>query len=121
VSDLQCPARFVLLDVALTELDEVAALRDERPAALCVEQVVGRAAAERVAASLGLPARDWPAGDGTPHPEALATLADLHRGETVVVAGSEALLAACAPGTTPGTRLVTLQVDADGTRIEKTR
>lgn len=112
MSDLQCPARFILL----TSLDgsEPEALRHERVAG--VYDAPPGAAATGLAAALGVPAiplarplsleavlaRESIAVD------VLAGLADVHRGETVVV------LAEGRPG-----RRVEVAVDGDGVTVQQ--
>lgn len=111
MSDLQCPARFVLLsapDVATAErlrFERVAAVYDGPPGS-----------AEQLGATLGLPvqalARPLAIDDVLARePAALAELsglADLHRGETVVVT------AVGRPG-----RRVDVAVDGDGILVEE--
>ena len=110
MSDLQCPARLFLtrprdaegvrrLAAALAPERIAAIVADDRPAA-------GRTA-ERLATALGvswtvragLRDLDGPAG-GVP---ALDEIADVHRGEAVVVVGA-----------LPGDEVVALEGDADG-------
>lgn len=97
MSDLQCPARFLLLcGVGAPDAD---ALRHQRVAAV-YDGTGGRggAAAADLARGLGLTvqvtARPFSAADvlarGPEALEQLRDLADLHRGETVVVAATGA-------------------------------
>jgi hypothetical protein len=111
VSDLQCPARFLL--VPPQEEGVAGSLRLERVAA--VYDAAGAAAgAGALARELGVPARPCPApvrmvDVRTGAPEALAVLADLadlHRGESVVVLAEGA----------PGERLEA-SLDDDGVRL----
>lgn len=112
MSDLQCPARFILL----TSLDGSSAdvLRHERLAA--VYDAPPGAAATALAAALGVP------GTTLARPlaleavltressalEALSELADVHRGETVLV------VAEGRPG-----RRVEVAIDGDGVAVEE--
>ncbi|MGE5719750.1 MAG: hypothetical protein ACM3XQ_07745 [Nocardioidaceae bacterium] len=112
VSDLQCPARFLLLtdpDVSMA-----ATLSHERAAA--VYDGGGGPGAQALAEALGVPAQALAqpltiAGVLARDAEALRVLedlADLHRGETVVVTAQGG----------PGRR-VDVAVDADGHTVEE--
>lgn len=119
MSDLQCPARFVVIvrDSTTVELERVAVVYDGSG-----EELPGGVTfAERLAASLAVPHRPIPHGPAPHRPvppplvvddvagrspaalEVLGDLADLHRGETVVLV----------VGGAPGSRL-DVHIDADG-------
>lgn len=144
MSDLQCPATFLVVPV--DPLDEgwraevvglVERLRDRRVAAVYGGTTAPAAAVSAALADgLGVPAHPLaepppPGGpaDGTSgarYRSALEELADLHRGETVLVVDSgEVLAPALAPlvrrgpgaDPTPPYRPVTLEVDGDGWRL----
>lgn len=125
MSDLQCPARFLVVGGAEASLAE--ALRHERVAAVYdgrgnsagsggpgAPAGPGRTGAERLAQRLGVPHQVMPDGlavadvlAGQPAAmSSLRELADLHRGETAVVAAAGA----------PGSR-VDVSVDGDGTTV----
>lgn len=115
MSDLQCPARFLLVTVSSAVDSAVATLRHQRVAA--VYDVPPHAdVVHAVAASCGLTVQGIPrrpclqdvlSGDPATL-EALQDLADLHRGENVVVAAEGA----------PGRR-VDVSVDGDGTVVDE--
>jgi hypothetical protein len=116
VSDLQCPATFVLVpadaqpervDHALAH-DRVAEVRtDERPEAVVL--------ARTLATGWGLPAPVPAALDTASYRELLGDLADLRRGETTVVVVAPGLLALVAGrDDRDPPELVEVQVDADG-------
>ncbi|HEX6247893.1 MAG TPA: hypothetical protein VFZ64_08495 [Nocardioidaceae bacterium] len=110
MSDLQCPARFILL----TTLDGSAAdaLRHERVAA--VYDGPPGPGAHALGRALGVPVQAMARpvlapevlGRSADALDVLADLADLHRGETVVVAA----------GGDPGQR-VDVTLDGDGVRV----
>lgn len=108
MSDLQCAARFVLL----TDLGQAGSLRHERVAA--VYDGAPSSSAGEIAETLGLPVTALAGPIAltavlSREPAAVATLgelADLHRGETVVVT------AAGEPG-----RRVEVALDGDGLTI----
>jgi hypothetical protein len=116
VSDLQCPATFVLVpddaqpervDHALAH-DRVAEVRtDARPEAVGLGRTL--------AAGWGLPAPVAAVLDAASYRDLLGDLADLRRGETTVVVVAPELLALVAGrGQGDAVDLVELQVDADG-------
>lgn len=121
MSDLQCPARFLVLsapDGSLADSlrhERVAAVYDGPPAA-AADGEGEREGAAALAAALGLPLRAMEhrllaADVVTRQPgalDALRDLADLHRGETVVVAGEGAA----------GQR-VDVAVDGDGVTVQE--
>ncbi len=112
MSDLQCPARFILL----TTLDGATAdvLRHERLAA--VYDAPPGAAATGLAAALGIPATalvrplalEAVLVRESLAVETLSELADVHRGETVLV------VAEGRPG-----RRVEVAIDGDGVAVEE--
>lgn len=115
MSDLQCPARFLLVTVSTPAESVLGRLRHERVAA--VYDVPPHAdVIQAVAAACGLTARRIPRRPSlddvlSGHPaalEALQELADLHRGENVVV-GAEG----------PAGRRVDVSVDGDGTVVDE--
>jgi hypothetical protein len=121
VSDLQCPARFVLVpadaqpepvDHALAH-DRVAEVRtDAGPEAVGLGRTL--------AARWGLPVPEATVLDAASYRDALGDLADLRRGETTVVVVAPELLALVAgrhQGDAPD--LVELQVDADGWAVRE--
>lgn len=97
MSDLQCPATLVLLThvsrpgVRRAEHAE-RLLRDLRVAAVYAAPGTGPTA-DVVGEALSLPPHEEPGLDGPSYRDALAALADLHRGETVVVVAGEATIA----------------------------
>ena len=117
MSDLQCPARFLVLGGADAPLADALAdsLRHERVAAVYDGQGDSAGSgAEALARRLGVPARvlgralrvaDVLAGDPVAMGD-LTELSDLHRGETLVVT------AAGDPG-----RRVDVSIDGDGTTV----
>ncbi|MDN5791230.1 MAG: hypothetical protein L0H25_10230 [Micrococcales bacterium] len=110
MSDLQCAARFVVLEAqTLGELPGlVDRLAGERIAALyAAHDVAGDGAVTWLAGELGLGVEVTP-GDLTPGGAGYDELADRHRGETVVVVQAGA---ASAP--------TLLLVDADGWSTEE--
>ena len=123
MSDLQCPARFLLVRGAAAgppdPADLLARVAGERIAAVyaAADAPVGGAVA-RLAAHLGMPVRPLP--DPGDHPggslltERLQLLSDTHRGENVlVVLGLDGLL----PGVSWEAALVRVDVDSDGWRV----
>lgn len=90
MSDLQCAATLVVL---AHDVDEAGAWRAARTVRLLHEQRVAVVyaapgtgpSAELVGEQLGLPVREEPGLDGPSYREGLAAVADLHRGETVLV------------------------------------
>lgn len=110
MSDLQCAARFVVLEAkAIGELAGLAErLVAERTAGLyAAHDVAGEGAVMRLAGELGLSVEAAP-GDLTLGGAGYDDLADRHRGETVVIVRSGA---ASAP--------ILLLVDADGWSTEE--
>ena len=94
MSDLQCPATLLVLPSGDAELP-VVLLRQSRLAAVYAEPA-DRASADRFAGVVGVAVRTL-AREGAPYVERLGDLADLHRGETILVllpAGDVATLAA---------------------------
>jgi hypothetical protein len=123
MSDLQCPARFLVLgcaDESLADPALVDGLRAERVALVYDAAATPGAERERqgparLAAAIGVPHRtldDALAVDDVRHGRVglLEDLADVHRGETVVVT----------TGGRPGRPVerVDVTVDADGTRVD---
>lgn len=120
MSDLQCPARFLLVAPAASAAER---LRHERVAAVYAgpdgSASADELSAEELGRALGAPVRrPGPAVDlgavlaREPGPlAALEDLADLHRGETVVV------VAAGPPDRDVGRDLVEVLVDADGITV----
>jgi hypothetical protein len=120
MSDLQCPARFLLLsspDASLAEAlrhERVAAVYDGPPGSGATGP--GDALADGLADALGLPVQVMARRLSTVEVLAedpgaldeLRDLADVHRGETVVV------VAAGEPG-----QRVDVAVDGDGVRVER--
>jgi len=113
VSDLQCPARFLVLGGAATADEE--RLRHERVAAVYAGTRDDAGPATRLGEGLGVPVHpvveltvEGVLDQAPETMEVLAELADLHRGETVVV---------LATGDRP--RRVEVTVDGDGTRVEE--
>ena len=73
--------------------------------------------AARIARGAGLPVRLLEEPSGTTYPEGLADLADLHRGETVVVVlgpGAVSVLAGHGGLDPERNRVIRMDVDADG-------
>lgn len=115
MSDLQCPARFLVVAVSTPGEVLVESLRHERVAA--VYDVLPHAdAAREAAAAWGLPLQAIPRRPSVEDvlsrdPGTLALLedlADLHRGENVVVAAEGA-----------AGRRVDVSVDGDGVGVEE--
>lgn len=113
MSDLQCPARFLVVAGPPDARSAADGLRHERVAA--VYDAPPRAdAAVALAGALGLPLQELArrltvAEVAAESPEALDVLrdlADLHRGETVVVVGEG-----------PAGRRVDVSVDGDGVTV----
>jgi hypothetical protein len=115
MSDLQCPARFLVVAAPGTVRPEALAesLRHERIAAL-YDAPPHADEAEALAGALGLPLHDLTrrltlAEVAARSPEALDVLrdlADLHRGENVVVVGEG-----------PAGQRVDVSVDGDGVTV----
>ncbi|MBK8757857.1 MAG: hypothetical protein IPM08_12185 [Actinomycetales bacterium] len=123
MSDLQCPARFVLVPNAAAKAPDLsgllARLAGERIAAVyaAADAPVGAAAA-RLAEQLGMPVRPLPDPGhhpgGCPLPDRLQLLSDSHRGDNVlVVLGPDGWL----PGVPRRVDLVRVEVDSDGWRV----
>lgn len=121
MSDLQCPATFVLVPadaqpdrvgLALAH-DRVAEVRtDERPDAVGL--------ARTLATGWGLAVPVPAALDAASYRELLGDLADLRRGETTVVVVAPELLALVAGrDARDAPELVELQVDADGWAVRE--
>lgn len=116
MSDLQCPATFLLLpsgDDGAAEVTDVAGAR--LAAVYAGPSDVDRAA--RVAAAAGLSLTAFPTPAGASVRTVLSDLADLHRGETVAVVlpvGAVAELVALAGGRPQPDDVVQVVVDADG-------
>lgn len=84
MSDLQCPATFLVL--AGDPADDVAqALMSERVAAVYAGSEGLAGTAGRLAGPLGLTCAVEAALGGSSYPGAIEALADVHRGETVVL------------------------------------
>ena len=125
MSDLQCPARFLVLgpvDAAATTSRTppetlLAHLRGENVAAVYVgPEAPAAAAGVVVAGALGLPATPvdgLQAGDPLADPVrgVLDDLADRHRGETALVTGVDGSLAPA--------DVVSVEIDADGWRVTR--
>ena len=115
MSDLQCPASFLVLGTGGADR----AAPDLRHARLAAVYAVSPDAdvAARIAHVAGLPVRLLEEPPGTTYPDGLDDLADLHRGETVVVVLRPGELASLAErgGLDPARdRVLQLAVDADG-------
>jgi hypothetical protein len=111
MSDLQCPATFLV--VAAAAAADTASSPGLRLAAVYAVPE-GAAVAATWAAEAGLPVGSFEAAGGTSYAAALEELADLHRGETVLVVLPDAAvdeLAGAARGTG---RVLEVVVDADG-------
>ncbi len=116
MSDLQCPARFLVVAVpgAVRPEPWAEALRNERVAAV-YDAPPHADGAQALAGALGLPVHAMTrrltlaevAAASTVALDVLRDLADLHRGETVVV---------LADG--PAGRRVVVTVDADGVTVD---
>lgn len=123
MSDLQCPARFLVVRSGLANHPDLTALlgalQGERIAAVyTVADPDVASAAARLATHLGMPVRPLPdtgrhdAGD--PIREAMEVLADGHRGEAVaLVVGVEEPI----PGSPTTAPLTRIDVDSDGWRV----
>ena len=112
MSDLQCPATFLVLGADRTAPD----LRHARVAAVYAVAPDAEVAA-RIAQGAGLPVRLLEEPSGTTYPDGLADLADLHRGETVVVVlgpGAVTVLAERGGLDPDRNQVIRLDVDADG-------
>ncbi len=116
MSDLQCPATFLLVPA-----DAEPAALERLPARHRVAEVVTATGpdavglAARLAAAWGLPRPVATSLDAASYREVLAGLADLRRGETAVVVVDPAVLALVAGrGPGPGPPLLEVLVDADG-------
>lgn len=118
MSDLQCPARFLLL---AGELPDAGALRHERVAAVYAATGSPGDGADRaaeLARAVGVPVREMTAvlwldevvGRNEEALGALEDLADLHRGETVLVAVADG---------GSRSRRVDVAVDGDGLTVEE--
>ena len=115
MSDLQCPATFLVLGTggAARPAPE---LRQARLAAVYAVTPDADVAAW-IAREAGLPVRPLEESAGTTYPDGLADLADLHRGETVVVVLPTRAVSALAErgGLDPArNRVIRVAVDADG-------
>lgn len=89
---LQCPARIVLAKGEDPLAPVVAALRDERVAAVCAA-AEERATAESAAELLGCPVEEVTAlAEPGRWSDALTEIADLHRGECVLVVAPPGML-----------------------------
>jgi hypothetical protein len=115
MSDLQCAATFLVLGAGGWDR----AVQDLRHARLAaVYAVVPHAeVAARIADEAGLPVRSLEEPAGTTYPDGLSALADLHRGETVVVVLRPDAVSALAErgGLDPARdRMIRVAVDADG-------
>lgn len=109
MSDLQCPASFLVTGPAATEsARSLAGTRLAAAYAVAEGTAVARVAAGDVPVSpLGL--------DGTSYAAALEDLADLHRGETVLVVLPEQAVEILASGAGVGPdRVLQVAVDGDG-------
>lgn len=116
MSDLFCPARLVVVpSSSASALAE--ALAAERVAAVLTDgQPPARDAARELAGLLGASYGQLPAGTLR---EAIEAVADLHRGETVVVV-TDADLTGLRGGVRNGVPVL-LEVDADGWRSQELR
>ena len=115
MSDLQCPATFLVLATE-SAASLVPDLRHARVAAVYAVAADVDAAA-RVAREAGVPVRPLEESPGTTYPDGLADLADLHRGETVVVVlrpGAVSVLAARGGLDPTRNGVISVVVDADG-------
>jgi hypothetical protein len=115
MSDLQCPATFLVLGTG----DPDRPAPDLRHARLAAVYAVAPDAevAARIAHGAGLRVRLLEEQPGTTYPDGLADLADLHRGETVLVVLRPGAVAALAErgGLDPARdRMIRVAVDADG-------
>ncbi|HMT33141.1 MAG TPA: hypothetical protein PKC73_07705 [Dermatophilaceae bacterium] len=123
MSDLQCPARFLVVQGGLAEHADLAellgALREERIAAVyAAADAAAASGAGRLASHLGMPVRPLPGSDRSAGTdglrEALEALADGHRGEAVlVVLGWRQGLT----GASSTSALARIDVDSDGWRV----
>jgi hypothetical protein len=114
MSDLQCPATFLVLGPAGTEA--VGRLAGTRLAAVYAVPE-GREVATAVAGISDLPVSALEP-DGSSYAAARDGLADLHRGETVLVVLPEAVASTLAGGgedrETAGAEVLEVAVDSDG-------
>lgn len=115
MSDLQCPVTVLLVASAAVPPEALA----EELSHARVSSVYGgpqeASYVERCATALGCPGAVEPALDGGHIRPALDDIADVHRGETVVVVASSEALRPFA-GTGPATTTLRLIGDADGWR-----
>ncbi|MGZ5417544.1 MAG: hypothetical protein ACXWDI_10215 [Nocardioides sp.] len=115
MSDLQCPATFLVLGTGAADRP-APDLRHARLAAVYAVAPDAEVAA-RIAREAGLPLRWLQEPSGTTYPDGLADLADLHRGETVLVVLRPGAVSALAErgGLDPTrNRVIRVAVDADG-------
>jgi hypothetical protein len=117
MSDLQCPATFLVLAPGSEErVSSTRRLGDARIAAVYAGSTADATAA-RVADQVGLTVIRREEPQGAAYPSGLADLADLHRGETVVVVLPAPTVAALARETgllRPGGAGLEVLMDADG-------
>jgi len=116
VSDLQCPATFVLVPADAEAAVVLRALAHDRVAEVRAGDHPGAAdLARALAASWGLPGPAPSDLDAASYRDVLTDLADLRRGETTVVVVEPALTVhVVGGGRGRGAGLVVVEVDADG-------
>jgi hypothetical protein len=111
MSDLQCPATFLV--VAAAAAPGTAASPGLRLAAVYAVPE-GGAVAAAWAAEAGLPVGTLEASGGTSYAASLVELADLHRGETVLVVLPDAAVDDLAGAGRGTSQVLEVVVDADG-------
>lgn len=119
MSDLQCPATLIVVS-AESRPEATAAAVAGQPVRAVYAAAEGQLAG-RVADLVGIAARLEPglaASDGALVREELSAVADLHRGETVVVVCAPTILNELAGGRAQSApSVVTVRIDADGWQV----